>query len=137
LNATLRDGRRSVANDKSGVINFIEGELDQVGDPDAIIMAVTITKQRYSRIRAQREADLEALSRSDLECLDEAIAFCRPFETIPRGFSALSNLTHLEKAWRTAATNGPMDYEAMIDDDNPAGEQIIQEAAEFAAYGVL
>jgi hypothetical protein len=120
----------------STIYNFIEGELDQAGDPEAITRAFTVTKERYSRIRAERQPDYEALSPSDLECLDEAIAFCRPFEKAPRGFSALSNLTHLEKSWRTASTNGPMLYEAMIDDDNPARDQIIQEAAEFAAYGV-
>jgi len=121
----------------STIYKFIEGELDQAGDPEAITSAFTVTKQRYSRIRAERPADFDALSPSDLECLDAAISFCKPFETAPRGFSALSNLTHLEKSWRTASTNGPMSYEAMIDDDNPAREQIVQEAAEFAAYGVL
>jgi hypothetical protein len=121
----------------STIYNFIEGELDQAGDPDAITRAFTVTKERYARIRAQRPADFDALSPSDLECLNEAIAFCKPYADAPRGFSVLSNLTHLEKSWRTASTNGPMSYKAMIDDDNPARDQIIQEAAEFAAYGVL
>lgn len=121
----------------STIYNFIEGELDQAGDPDAITAAITVTKTRYSRIRAARDPDFDALSASDVECLDEAIAFCKPYESSPGGFSSLSNLTHLEKSWRTASTNGPMSYKAMIDDDNPAREEIIAEAAEFAAYGVL
>jgi hypothetical protein len=121
----------------STLYNFIEGKLDQAGDPEAIGAALTISKERYSRISAQRAADFEALSPSDVECLDEAIAFCRPFETALRGFTTLSNLTHQEKSYRSAPTNGPMNYEAMIDDDNPLRESILAEASEFAAYGVL
>jgi hypothetical protein len=62
----------------STLYNFIEGELDQSGDPDAMTEALEITKDRYSRIHARREADFEALSPSDVECLDEAIAFLPP-----------------------------------------------------------
>jgi Protein of unknown function (DUF4065) len=121
----------------STLYNFIEGQLDQSGDPDAVTQALEISRERYSRIRARREADLEALSPSDVECLDEAIAFCRPYETALRGFTALSSLTHLERAYLTAPANGPMDYAAMIDEDTPAHEAIFEDAREFAAYGVL
>jgi hypothetical protein len=53
-----------------------------------------------------------------------------------RTFTALSNLTHQERAYIEASANGPMDYGAMIDDDNPSREEILEEAREFAAYGV-
>jgi hypothetical protein len=72
------------------------------------------------------------LSQSDVECLDEAIQFCKR-----RNFGTLSTLTHQERSWLEAPANGAMDYEAMIDDDNPARQEIIEEAKEFAVYGVL
>ncbi len=116
----------------STLYEFIKGRLDQAGDPDAIAQALAITRDPYLRMTARREADPDTLSQSDIECLQEAIDFCRA-----RTFGALSNLTHQERAWLEAPANGPMDYEAMIDADNPAREEIIEEAREFAAYGVL
>jgi hypothetical protein len=116
----------------STIHEFIDGRLDNAGDPDAIAAALSFGRDRYPRVTALREADKQALSPSDIECLDEAIAFCRA-----RGFRALSNLTHQERAWRDAPANGPMDYEAMIDADNPNREAVLQDAREFAAYGVL
>jgi uncharacterized phage-associated protein len=116
----------------STLYDFIKGQLDQAGDPEAITKALSISRDPYKRVTALRDADLDALSPSDIACLDEAIAFCRA-----RTFGVLSNLTHQEKAWSTAQLNGPMDYEAMIDDENPARDAILEEAQEFAAYGVL
>ena len=116
----------------STLYDFIKGRLSQAGDPDAIMAALLIERDPYPRVAAQRDPDLEALSPSDLECLDEAIAFCRE-----RGFRLLSNLTHQEKAWLEAPVNGPMDYEHMIDGEDDDREAIASEAREFASYGVL
>lgn len=116
----------------STLYDFIKGRLESAGDPEAIQAALSIERNPYPKVTARREADLNALSPSDLECLDEALAFCRV-----RGFGALSSLTHQEKAWQSAQANGPMDYAAMIDDANPAREAVLEEAKEFAAYGVL
>jgi uncharacterized phage-associated protein len=116
----------------STLYDFIKGRLDQAGDPDAIMAALLIERDPYPRVAAQRAPDLDALSPSDLECLDEAIAFCRG-----RGFGALSSLTHQERAWLEAPANGPMDYEHMIDGEGDEREAIVAEAREFAVYGVL
>jgi uncharacterized phage-associated protein len=116
----------------STLYDFIKGRLDNAGDPEAITAALSISGDQYLRITARRPADMNALSPSDAECLDEAIDFCRK-----RGFGTLSNLTHQERAWREAPVNGPMAYEAMIDDDNPARDTILEDARDFAAYGVL
>jgi uncharacterized phage-associated protein len=110
--------------------DFIKGKLDQAGDPEAIMAALLIERDPYPRIAAQRAPDIDALSPSDLECLDEAIAFCKK-----RRFDALSNLTHQERAWLEAPQNGPMDYEHMIEGEDR--EEILAEAKEFAAYGVM
>lgn len=116
----------------STLYDFIKGQWDQAGDPDAIERALSVTDEKIKRIIPKREPDLNTLSPSDLECLDEAISLCRN-----RGFGALSNLTHQERAWRDAPANGPMDYEHLIDGDGEERETIIAEAREFAAYGVL
>lgn len=116
----------------STLYDFIKGRLDQAGDPDAIMAALLIERDPYPRVAAQRAPDLDALSPSDLECLDESIAFCHG-----RGFRTLSDLTHRERAWLEAPTNGPMDYEHMIDGEGDEREAIVAEAREFAVYGVL
>lgn len=116
----------------STIYNFIKGELDQAGDPEAIVAALTINEERYRRVTANRAADMQELSPSDVECLDEAMEFCRG-----RAFDFLSNLTHQERAWLEADQNGPMDYELMIDGDEDVRNAVIAEAKEFAVYGVL
>lgn len=116
----------------STLYDFIKGRLDQAGDPDAIMAALLIERDPYPRIGAQRAPDLSVLSPSDLECLNEAIEFCRG-----HGFGALSSLTHQERAWLEAPANGPMNYEHMIDGEGDEREEIVAEAREFAIYGVL
>jgi len=116
----------------STLYDFIKGKLDQAGDPDAVMAALGVERDPYPRITAKRTPDLDALSPSDLECLDEAMAFCRG-----HGFGTLSNLTHQERAWSEAPANGPMDYEHMIDGEGDNRDAVVAEAREFAAYGVL
>lgn len=114
----------------STLYDFIKGKLDQSGDPDAVMAALLIERDPYPKVAAQRAPDLDALSASDIECLDEAIEVCRG-----HSFGALSNLTHQERAWLAAPANGPMDYENMIEGDDR--DEIVAEAREFASYGVL
>ncbi|MBA3525991.1 MAG: SocA family protein [Sphingomonas sp.] len=114
----------------STLYDFLKSEFGLAGDPDAFRGA--ISTDNYPTIASRREPEEGVLSQSDLECLDEAIAFCRV-----RGFSHLSQLTHQEKAWAEASNNGPMDYEDFIEENNPNREAILNDAREFAAYGVL
>lgn len=116
----------------STLYDFIKGNLTNAGDPEAFFSALAIERGQYQRVTARRPADKDVLSASDIECLDEAIAYCRP-----RSFGSLSSITHRERAWREANLNGPMEYEAMIDDDHPHRSQLLEELEEFAAYGVL
>lgn len=115
----------------STLYDFIKGKFDQAGDPEAILDALDIRRAPYPQIGARRDANMSILSESDVECLDEAIHRCRG-----RAFTVLSNQTHTEKAWKNAPANGVMSYEDMID-DGESKEDIIAEAKEFAAYGVL
>lgn len=114
----------------STLYDFIKGNLGLSGDPDAFRGAIDTSQ--YPKLANRRHPAEDALSVSDQECLDEAIAFCRT-----KGFGHLSQLTHQERSWAEANSNGPMDYEKFIDDDNPHREEIIEEAKEFASYGVL
>jgi uncharacterized phage-associated protein len=116
----------------STLYDFIKGRLEQSGDPDAFMAALLIERDPYPRIAAQRQPNLDVLSPSDRECLDQAIEFCRG-----RSFGTLSGLTHQERAWKDAPVNGPMDYAHMIDDDCADRDTVVAEAQEFAAYGVL
>lgn len=116
----------------STLYDFIQGRLDNAGDPEAVTAALSVERGKYLRISARRAADMDVLSASDIECLDEALAFCKA-----RTFTNLSNLIHQERAWLEAPVNGPMDYEAMIDDDHPDRQATLEEMREFAFYGVL
>lgn len=116
----------------STIYDFIKGELSQSGDPEAFGAALNIDRRSYPTIRAQRAYDADYLSQSDVLCLEEAIGFCKA-----HSFSALSNLTHQERAWADARPNAPMNYELMIDAQGDDREEIIAEARDFAAYGVL
>jgi uncharacterized phage-associated protein len=116
----------------STVYDFIRGQLQFAGDPDAFQNAVKInTKGEHLELEARRKPNTELLSASDIECIEAAIQFCKL-----RSVHELSELTHHERAWREAPVNGAMDYEAFID-DKPNRDELIEEAREFAAYGVL
>ncbi len=111
---------------------FINGDLRLARHPGTIREAVFLRSDPHPSVTALRGADVDALSPSDVECLDGAIAFCRG-----RGFQELSDITRRDRCWIEAGPNGPIDYAAMIDEDNPRRDDILDEAMEFAAYGVL
>lgn len=114
----------------STLYDFIKGNLGLSGDPEAFIGAIDTSN--HPHLAARRKFIASALSESDIECLDEAIAFCRP-----KGFGHLSQLTHQERAWSEAPANGAMDYELFFDEHNPHRDALLADAREFAAYGVL
>jgi uncharacterized phage-associated protein len=114
----------------STLYDFIKGNFGLSGDPDGFSSAIDASQ--HPRISAKRSYDRTILSGSDIECLDEAIEYCRP-----KQFGHLSQLTHQERSWAEAPANSAMDYELFIDEDNPSREAILAEAREFAAYGVL
>jgi hypothetical protein len=118
----------------STIRDYIEQNWFWVDRPDDLDSAITVdTSGNLPRLRqGTRNADLSILSESDVECLQEAIAFCTS-----RTSDELSQLAHLEKAWRNAPTNGPMEYEDFIDDDNPHRDEIFEIASENAACGVF
>lgn len=118
----------------STIRDYIEQNWLWVDRPDDLDRAITIDRSGYlpKLRRGTRDADLSVLSESDIECLREAITFCTA-----KTPDELSRLAHLEKAWRNAPGNGPMEYADFIDDDNPNRDEILEIASENAACGIL
>ena len=72
------------------------------------------------------EPNMEMLSRTDIECLRNAL---KKYGT--RDFGVLSRISHSETAWTNAPENGPIDYELMIE-PSPNQEEIIQNLKEHS-----
>ena len=133
----LRDYGRPVTGDAyiamadgpvpSRAYDMVKGNLDLFGNPDAILNALQINRNdRYPRLHARREPNLDLLSETDISALEDSIQFC-----IGKSFAELSNLTHQEPAWFQAPANGEMDPELLVPDE------MREEVRESAAYAVL
>ncbi len=80
----------------------------------------------FRHLHPLREPNMEMLSRTDVECLANAL---QKYGT--RDFGVLSRISHRETAWANAPENGPMDYEHMIE-QGPNQEEIIQNLKEHS-----
>jgi uncharacterized phage-associated protein len=117
----------------STVRDYVEGNYLFSDYADAIAASIEVNRTtRYTEIQARRAPRMNVFSDSDIDCLRAAIEKCKHIV-----FKTLSEWTHLEKAWLNAPANGPMDYEDFIDQDNPHRKEIIEQAREFAQFGVL
>jgi len=82
----------------------------------------------YPAYRSRRPPDTNFLSRTDQECLDWSLE-----EFADKGFEELKEIAHQEAAWRKAwehEHDSPMDYEDIIDADNPRREILIEKLRE-------
>lgn len=108
-------GDQYVAMDNGPVPSMTYGMVKELGDaaPHALFphaLADTLRVERRNgkhHIHALVEPDLDALSESDLLCLDESIARCAAF-----GFRELSDLSH-DAAWNATERNKLMRIEAI------------------------
>ena len=111
----------------SRVYDIVKGNLDFFGDPAAIKAAIRIDRAaQYPQVFATREPDTEQFSETDLAVLSAAIDFCKG-----KTFAYLSNLTHNEEAWSSAARDTEMSLELLVPEDQR------EEIRETAAYAVL
>lgn len=111
----------------SHVYDMVKGNLDFFGDPEAIAVALRVDRnQRYPRLYAERDPNLDLLSETDITALRRSVSFCQE-----RSFRDLSNLTHQEVAWIEAAPNGEINPEKLVPED------MREEVREAAAYAVL
>jgi hypothetical protein len=83
-------------------------------------------------VSPKRPPNLYEFGGTELDCIDEAIAFCKD-----KTFDELKDISHKEKAWIKALMNGKMDYELMIDDKNPARNEILNDIRETAQFLVV
>jgi uncharacterized phage-associated protein len=122
----------------STIRDFIQGNYMFSPIAREIHAAINVDRRKhhYGEVHASREPDLGMLSASDIECLDEALNYCRP-NGRPLSFAVLSNGTHLDRAWLNASLNQAMDYADFIDEDNPHRDEIVEMAHQHAAHGVL
>jgi uncharacterized phage-associated protein len=118
----------------STIKNFIDQNWDWAEKPEGFDKAIRLERRDgfLRLIAAEKVTEFPRLSESDIECLRDAIAFCRD-----KTAQELSDATHLEKAWAKADPNRPMDYEDFVDDDNPHKDAVIEMAREASRCAVL
>jgi hypothetical protein len=116
------------------VKNFIDENWNWLEKPEGYDLAISIDKSGpYRRLmNGTDKPAVHLLSDTDISCLNDAIEFCKG-----KTQQALSDLIHFEKAWQKAASNGAMDFEDFVDDDNPHREEILQELRIGAQCSVL
>ena len=73
----------------------------------------------------KRPASLYEFCGTELDCIDDAITFCKN-----KTFMELREQSHKEPAWKKASDNGIMDYELMIDNRNKDRIAIIEDLKE-------
>lgn len=126
-------GDRYIAMDNGPVPSYAYNALKQeLPEPERETVVGALSRGdngRHPTYRPHRDPDLSFFSQTDLECLEWAYEHCRN-----RSFGSISDETHEHLAWKSAPLNGPMNAKEMLDG---VSEEIVQEAEQFASYGVL
>jgi hypothetical protein len=91
--------------------------------------SLKIDPNPYTNINPLRPANLDFFSKTDIECLKEALEECGE-----KSFDELKKLTHNDKCWLDAGTTEPIDYALFVDDDNPYREEILKEMSQTSPY---
>ena len=95
-------------------------------DLNASIESVKSMGSNNIEIKALRKPDRDYLSGSDLYFLERSLIFCKD-----KSMRELSDLTHEHPAWKNARERGEnsknphMDYEDMVEEDNPFKDEIL------------
>ena len=116
----------------SRIRDYIEGSYLFFENAEDVPEAISVTRSgKYNEINALRHPRMEFFSKTDIECLDSAIAFCKG-----KSFPELKRITHSHKAYKESQPNSEIDYELFIDDDNPHRSAIIAEAIEYSSFKI-
>lgn len=107
------------------IINFNSLMLDQEIISRSLQSFTVVQEDKRKLIASKRDADLSEFSETDIECLDQAFAFCKD-----KTFDALCKITHKEKAWKNATEKSDLDYALFLDDANPNKDDILQDLEE-------
>ena len=81
---------------------------------------------------ATREADLMVFSRTDTMCLDQAI---ERYADLP--VNELTRLAHDDPAYQATSRNDTIDYESMVDPQQPDHAQFIADLRDTAPHVIL
>lgn len=88
--------------------------------------ALDIRQAALPRVYPLRDPNLDFFSDTDIECLQEALAFCQD-----KTFGQLCDLTHKEPAWQEAFENEDLNYELLVGDAS-GHEEIVKTIRETA-----
>jgi uncharacterized phage-associated protein len=90
----------------------------------------------YIRITALREAESSLFSDSDIECLDESITAYADIDS-----NELIRLVHAEPAYQEVYKEGrkiaEIEYERIIESENPLRDEIVKDMREMSAFVIL
>jgi uncharacterized phage-associated protein len=86
-------------------------------------------KETHYRTKALREPDLSYFSKSDLECLEEAMSRYGDLS-----FDELYVLSHAERCYYDTEDKDKIDYALLITEDNPYRDVIIDHMREISHY---
>lgn len=104
-------------------------------DPDQLqesTKAFDVVNNPYPTPIPKRLPNIDYFSGTDLECLKKALN-----EVGDLSFDELKKLTHEEESFLSAIENNQINYELLIDRDNPLRNEIIKEMREINRYVCL
>lgn len=116
----------------SHVLDILERDMARLRHDDVEAIETAIEEftnpEGHPAYRARRPPATDFLSRTDRECLDWSLERYGDM-----GFEELKDLAHKEPAWQRAwdqQHDSPMDYQDIIDADNPGREILIEKLRE-------
>lgn len=124
----------------SAALDMIKRKSVSITDEEVALAVAAfdaVPQSRGLRLSGKREPDLDLFSRTDLECLSEALDYCRRLS-----FDDLYNVTHrmpaYEQAWgsRGGFKSAPMDYALMVE-ESPDKEDLLAYIKECSAGAVF
>lgn len=92
---------------------------------DVIESACSSFKVSGTETKALRDPDLDYFSRTDLDCMQEALSRCDD-----KDFGELVEITHKELAWKNAIDNSTMQFQDFIGCDHPDRDNYLKIIAE-------
>ena len=114
----------------SGVSDLIKKNMWlSPNQQESVESSLEIDADNHYKLKARRDPDMDYFSKSDLECLEDAL---KKYGDL--SFDQLYNLTHSEKCYNETDSNEKIDYALFIDDDDPLREETIDHMREHSQY---